>query len=397
VKVLLVNTLYAPYRVGGAERSVQSLAETLVEAGHSVAVATLHPERDDKVVTLNGVEVHQFHLSNVYWPYGKSKPALLKPIYHALDTYNPLMGRRVAELAQRLGSDLVHTNNLGGFSPSVWSAVAQLGVPLVHTARDYHMMCPRTHMYRRGRVCATRCVTCRIFAEPREWLSKHVNAFVAISTSVRDQHTEAGYFGSARHTAVIGSSYVAPAGAASARTPSESHVRFSFAGRLAPEKGIEELAAAMSAVDPARARLTVAGTGAVGYVESLRRRFGRQGVEFTGTMNVETLLSRTDVMVVPSLWREPFGRSAVEALAHGVPVLASNRGGLAELVTSGVTGWHFDPDDASSLGRVLESIIDSRAGFDNMRAACRQSVERFQPRVIADQYLSVYRTLVSAP
>jgi glycosyltransferase involved in cell wall biosynthesis len=390
VKVLLVNTLYAPHRVGGAERSVQSLAETLVAGGHSVAVATLHPERKDKVATINGVEVHYFHLSNVYWPYGPSKPALLKPLYHALDTYNPFMARRVAALATKLGSDIVHTNNLGGFSPAVWAEVARLGLPLVHTARDYHMMCPRTHMFRRGRVCESRCVTCRVYAEPREWLSHHVNTFVAISRSVEEQHRAEGFFRSTRETAVIGSSYEAPANALAGREPVKPYVRFSFAGRLAPEKGIELLAATMARMDPARARLVIAGTGSPDYVASLRSRFAGPAVEFAGAMDIEQLLAKTDVMVVPSLWREPFGRTAVEALAHGIPVVASKRGGLSELVTDDVTGWRFDPDNAASLGRVVDVVLARRSELSEMRDACIGSVQRFRPRAIADQYQQLY-------
>jgi glycosyltransferase involved in cell wall biosynthesis len=85
---------------------------------------------------------------------------------------------------------------------------------------------------------------------------------------------------------------------------------------------------------------------------------------------------------------EPFGLSVVEALACGTPVIASNRGSMAELIDPGVTGFLVDSVDAAvdAIGRIGE--ID--------RAACRAAVSaRFTVDRMADRYLDLYRSLLS--
>src|SRR5918997_7137655 len=88
MKVLFVNSLYAPNIVGGAERFVQSLAEGVVEAGHQAVVICIAPQPGTYTDRIHGVKVYYTGLRNLYWPFGSEQPySALKPIYHALDTY----------------------------------------------------------------------------------------------------------------------------------------------------------------------------------------------------------------------------------------------------------------------------------------------------------------------
>jgi len=89
MKVALLNTLYHPYRIGGAERSVQLLAEGLVARGHKVVVITLdQPETPAKKETINGVDVYRVPLHNNYWPFADSyrKPSIVRrALWHCRD------------------------------------------------------------------------------------------------------------------------------------------------------------------------------------------------------------------------------------------------------------------------------------------------------------------------
>jgi glycosyltransferase involved in cell wall biosynthesis len=72
MNILIVNTLYTPYKIGGAERSVQLLAEMLAKKGNQVTVATLHDRKDITTDKINNVTIVRFPLANLYWPYDDS-------------------------------------------------------------------------------------------------------------------------------------------------------------------------------------------------------------------------------------------------------------------------------------------------------------------------------------
>lgn len=90
------------------------------------------------------------------------------------------------------------------------------------------------------------------------------------------------------------------------------------------------------------------------------------------------LYATADVVVVPSIWQEPFGLVAVEAMAHARPVVASAVGGLADIVRHGETGFLVPPSDPAALAAHLETLLDS--------AALRNSLGAEGRRVAAAEY-----------
>lgn len=123
MKIVMINTLYAPYKVGGAEVSVQLLAEELISNGHDVTVFCLHNHSEMLEETLNGVRIFYFPLKNIYWPFANGRKGRLKKlVWHLIDMYNPWMMSLVGKELARIKPDVVHTNNLSGFSVSVWKA-----------------------------------------------------------------------------------------------------------------------------------------------------------------------------------------------------------------------------------------------------------------------------------
>lgn len=88
MKVLIFNTLYYPNQLGGAEKSVQLLAEGLLKAGHNVTVVST--SNKDYVDYVNGVKVYYVKTTNLYWVYGaKEEKSYKKPLWHLIDSYNP--------------------------------------------------------------------------------------------------------------------------------------------------------------------------------------------------------------------------------------------------------------------------------------------------------------------
>lgn len=87
------------------------------------------------------------------------------------------------------------------------------------------------------------------------------------------------------------------------------------------------------------------------------------------------LYRQADICVVPSVWQEPFGMVALEAMATGRPVCASRTGGLRDIVTHTKTGFLFEPGDAEDLAKQLELLLDNPDLRLRMGAAAQDRVD----------------------
>lgn len=159
------------------------------------------------------------------------------------------------------------------------------------------------------------------------------------------------------------------------RTPSAEPL-FVFVGRLSREKGVDSLlrAFARARAGMPNARLRIVGGGE--ERPRLERLAGSLGLErevvFLGTAplaDIERELASAWASVAPSLWAEPLGLVAVEAVVRGVPVIASSIGGLAEVVEEGRSGLLFPNGDVIALARCLEEVGAGRAFGDRELAA----------------------------
>lgn len=110
-----------------------------------------------------------------------------------------------------------------------------------------------------------------------------------------------------------------------------------------------------------------------------------------------TLYGAASICVIPSLWEEPFGLVALEAMACGRPVCAARTGGLADIVVDGETGLLFDRGDAADLARCLERLLDDPGLATRMGAAGRRRAETEYAwdRVVARYYPPVLARLQS--
>ena len=123
-----------------------------------------------------------------------------------------------------------------------------------------------------------------------------------------------------------------------------------WAGRVAPEKGLEDAAQVASALGD---RLIVWGVVEdKDYADSVERCCSSGTIDWRGFLTTPELqieLGQCRALLNTPKWNEAYGNVVVEALACGVPVVAYNRGGPGELITSGLNGWLVPPDDVNAL------------------------------------------------
>jgi glycosyltransferase involved in cell wall biosynthesis len=361
VKVLQFLTLLA---VGGTERQVLSLALELDPSRFAVQFGCLNRVGDlREVIERSGKPLAEYRINRLYGP-------------HAL--------RRQLQFARDLRKSRIQVVHTYGFWSNVFGIPpARLaGVPLVVAAvRD---TCDELTPAQRG----VQRLACRL-----------ADAIVVNAEAIKHRLTRDGY--DAERIVVI------PNGVDLSRfrrapdpgrlrrelgLPADAPLVAVFA-RLTPVKGIEyflEAAASVAARFPA-ARFLVVGDGRViedgvrvpgSYERDMKAQAARLGLGdralFTGLRSdVPELLKEVAVSVLPSL-HEGLSNSVLESMAAGVPVVATNIGGIPEAVADGVTGLLVPPRDAGALSQAIGALLADPERAARLGQAGRQRVvERF--------------------
>lgn len=394
MRILIVSNLYHPHVIGGAEKSTRSLAEALVLRGHEVSVVSLNPERKYKTTEIGGVKVHYLPVRNLYFPNQAGQSALTRALWHSLDSYNPFMGASVGRVLNDERPDVVNTHNVCGLSASVWRAVKMRRLPLVHTVRDYYVLCSRSALYRHGKICSTPCPSCRVYSWPRRRLSRLVDVVTGVSHRVLDGSCQNGCFPEAEKI-VVHNAFEPQLDNGTHRNGRNGDFQFGYLGRLHPAKGIDLLIRSFLKLPVGRAKLLIAGRGAPEYEASLRGLIdGHPAIRMVGFVGPSDFFSRVDVSVVPSLWHEPAARVVLESVSHSVPVIGSCRGGTPELMGTG-TGWIFDPDEPGALTRALQHAIESRGELVAMSDRAGERIRQFSTEAMVNGYLKAYSSAIN--
>ena len=174
-----------------------------------------------------------------------------------------------------------------------------------------------------------------------------------------------------------------------------------FAGRLAAEKGLTYLLQAQAQLQRQQRPLATVfiGDGPLrGPLEQEAAERGlRERVVFAGRQaEPAAWISACDVLVFPSL-TEGLPMAVVEAMALGVPVVASHVGGVPEVIRQGETGLLVAPRNVADLCRAISALADSPPLRQRLaETARREIVPRFQPHAVARQWRDLYRSLLSA-
>jgi len=400
MKILIANTLYFPEIVGGAEISTQILAEGLVQAGLEVCVACATGTGTDRTEVLNGVTIYYLRLANVYWPHTPHRRSrLMRAIWHALDVKNIVMTRKLAKIIRHEKPDIVSTSNLSCLSIGIWRIANQAGVRIVHTLRDYYLICPTARMFSDNQRCTRQCRLCALYAQPKRRESDRVDVAVGVSRHILKQHVDNGFFAHANQTVVINDCYLPlpPKQVAATSPPRDSTegsvastiTRFGILGRISAEKGIEPVIEQLLAQRALDWELSIGGVGSPAYVGALRAAYPDPRICYTGYIEPDQFFQNIDILIVPSRWQEPFGRVTVEAYSHGIPVVGADSGGIPEVIEPH-SRLVFDPSQPASL---LEQLLAAKQLLrdPDLKDILLRHAERFSPARMIAAYLEVYR------
>ena len=355
MKVAIMAPLVSAIREppgGGSQAFVADLARGLAGRGHVVHVYAATGSQIPGVTVIDT---------------GVDPGSLAATLYRASGSASPdpgLAGPAFARAYSAVGKnqyDLIHNH---AFDAPAITLAAGLGLPVVHTLHlppDAAIAAALRQAARGGPPPAVACVS----------------------------EFQAGRWRAVAGVGAVLPPYVATRSVPWSDTAGDGAV---FAGRLSPEKGAAE------AIDIARAagaRIDVYGdVYDAGYArDQIAPRRDAPGVAVhpgVPRTSMWAAMARAAVVLCPARWDEPFGMAAADAAACGTPVVAFRRGGLAEIVVDGVTGFLVAPDDV----RAAAECVRETARIS--RAACRDHAEkRLDLERSLDAHEQFYRRVIS--
>lgn len=402
LRILLINTLYAPYAMGGAEQSVAELAEELAASGHEVCVMTLMDASSDLPASdcIRGVRVERVMFGRA-WPFGKEWVALSnlkKSAWHLAEDISGHGRTRVREVVRDFAPHIINTHNIAGFGTAIWDEAGS--IPVIHTIRDYYLTCIRTTRYRGDHICERTCGDCLLLTSLRRRRLDKPLAFIGVSHRVLQIHEEAGLLREDQPCFVV---YNSPRTSSELTLPSAETTRFTdgfryifgFMGRLEHAKGLPIILDAMKSPELSDIGLVVAGSGRADHVDNIRRHASEHpNVHYAGRIPAEVYRSMINAALVPTQWEEPFGRVALEARAAQLPIIASPLGGLPEVLSG------YEPavlvDDPRQVEQWIEAMKqvaltgphctkETDAGFINAEPVLN----------VGQQYQEVYESVMT--
>ena len=349
MRILIVNTYYYPNMIGGTENSVKILAENLYNVGNDVAIYSVDNNDKLKIEKENNVKIYRGcagkyqidNLQNVN--FGKIKKIENK----ILELNNITAKKEIKTVIEDFNPDIIHTNNLYGISNIVWKiAKEEYGIPIIHTLRDYWMLYPIVSNEKLSKI---------LFQPFMRKRTKYVDVVTAPSNCTLEKFTDNGYFKSSKKECVVNAIDIdieETKRIIDDKTERKNEdIKFMFVGMLTENKGIRNLLEAFTSIKNDKISLHIYGQG---ILENLVKDKEKQDnrIKYYGQLKKADLKEewiKNDVLIVPSIWEEPFGRVVIEGNQYGLPVIGANRGGIKEIINLTHAGETYQFDNIEKL------------------------------------------------
>lgn len=419
MRILMVTQFYSP-TIGGQERVVEDLSHELIARGHHVAVVAVQQGGLPRVSDVSGVRVYRIESTSARFFRGYVDPT--RP--HAPPFVDP---KATAELRRVLAledPDIVHGHDwlIHSFLP----LKRRRGPGLVVTLHDHSLICANKRLIRQDEACSgpgpAKCLRCSashygplkgpMIAVGNGVMAPAERALVDMFLPVSQIVADAARLGDRRIRHRVIPNFL-PSDTASA----DEEVNLSglprrfvlFAGDVSRDKGVSVLLQAHALLDDPPPLVLIGRiidpgllTAAVGAERAsnpalLAAPIG--SVRAVGAQPHETVLDafrRCTVAVVPSLMHEAFGLVALEAMSAGRPVIASNIGGLPDIITDDKDGILVAPGDVEALRAALARVLTDAALRSRLRSAAKRRTTAFAADRIVPQVEEAYEEVRAA-
>jgi glycosyltransferase involved in cell wall biosynthesis len=402
MRILYVVHRFFPKSYYGTERFTLNLAKQMQKYGHHPRVLSFDPAPEADATRLQkGVYIKKYSYQNV--------PVISLSKIPFIPSYSRIFDPDIEEAFERLElpADIVH------ISHPMWLASAarvcdRNGIPIVLTLTDTWLLCPRALIDRNYRLCKGPladggCASHCAFDSKSTMLARYRESMSLLEMSgeiVTASEFTASTFkanGLDKPIRIVPHSIDYRFVTRIDRSPVET-VNIAFIGSVTFQKGLHVLVKAMRKVPHENVRLRVYGSmseNAAYAKEILQISDGDNRISFPGEFEMEALpriMKETSLLVVPSVYPDNYPLVILTAMAHSIPVLGSNIGGIPEMVGNGNNGFLFEPGNVDELASLINSIA-REPGIINKLAANFRSPKRLEEEAL--EYENIYSRLIN--
>lgn len=360
----------------GASRYERGLMRLQEEAGHAVAPFAMHDERNEPTPW------SEYFVSNLETKRVAVGLSAVRQLARAF--WSTEAEKKFDRMLEVFRPDIIHVHNIyTHLSPSVLAVAKRRGIPVVMTVHDYALMSANYSLWDEAKMRSMDLGDIGILPTARtkfikgsflatlvlelvlkmhhamRWYDPRIAQYTTYSNFVKDVMVQSGidekkisiFHAFAEPLMASGNVSIS----AKAKEPFVL-----FAGRLESYKGVHILLESLRYL-PSTTRVKIVGVGP--DEDRLKSMIGKDHrVEFLGFIpgnELWKLMGQATVVVVPSIWNEPYGLVALEAMCQGTPIIVSKSGGLPEIVGNSQSGIVVPPSDPRALARAIEQILDN--------------------------------------
>jgi glycosyltransferase involved in cell wall biosynthesis len=396
MRVLMLAQSFAPV-IGGEERVVEDQSAELVRRGHHVAIATVEQPGVGQPSESHGARVHTLRTT-------RSRVGALSrgsKRHHAPPLPDPDTVLDLRRVVAEERPDVVHAHNwiVHSYLPIDRSSEPALVVSL----HDYGLLCATKRLLRKGSPCSgpgpVKCFACAAdhYGVAKGFVGRtgtmlcgpavrrHADLFLPVSSIVQRFCRLVGEESEVLPNFIRSLPDPVAADPLLDQLPEEPFIL--YFGDVTVDKGAWNLVEAYGSLrDPPP--LVLIGRC---YIDGLNERPGIRALGSWPHNLVIEALRRSLFTVAPSIWAEPFGLVALEAAAAGKAVIASNIGGLIDVVVDDRTGFLLPPGDRDALSAAIERLAGDPALRERLGTAAVERAAEFNPDVLVPRLEDAYR------
>ncbi|MCD4760353.1 glycosyltransferase [bacterium] len=405
MKICIISNLYPPFVRGGAEIIAAMEAEGLKKAwqhvfaissrprvikihGQSVAnkVGFFSVSRDE----VNEVDVRRFAPMNLYYYLDDFKyPVFIRLLWHFFDIFNIFSYFTIRKVLKEEKPDVVISHNLMGIGFLIPSLIRRLKIKHVHTLHDIQLVTP-SGLIVKGKENSLEHKFFKAigYVKIMRWLMGSPDIVISPSKFLLDFYQQNKFFSKSKKLVVANPIK----NLIKIKKQSSPKLELLFLGQVHKAKGVLELIKNFKKIKLPHLKLHIVGVGQdLATAKELAGDDKR--IKFYGWLphsHVIPLLSKIDVVLVPSLCYENSPSVIYESLGMGIPVLAADIGGTAELIKEGHNGWIFPAGDFEVFNKKIVSLYKQREKIAPMAANCQASVSKY----LLDNYIKKVLELI---
>lgn len=400
MRILVINTWYYPNLQGGAEHSVKILAENL-QKNNTVGVFCIDNKNNGlKKELINEVTIYRsdggkYDLYGAYF----SERSITKKLYDKYhEIFNTSIKQHLMDVIKEFKPDIVHCNCLSGISVKLFPLLKKLNIPTVLTLRNYFLIYP----FDKDMIPVKflNAIFQNIYFQLCRKYTDSIQAITAPSEFTLNVHLAKKFFEKAIIKQCIPNSIQVERkkiqnSIQNKLRRKEEFTRFLYVGWITEPKGIQRLISAFEQLVCDNISLTLCGSGNLEvYVKN--KALEDKRIHFLGKLSPKALAEeyeKADILVVPSIWEEPFGRVIIEGNQHGLPVICSDRGGIPEIIRQMKSGLIYHSESTEQLVEAMKYMMQKDklvVFYENIL----KNIEYYSVMNQIDMFCNLYEKLI---